>query len=98
MDLSLFRRLRPAEVCDAALPGEGRWTEALGRDLWGLALAGCSVGWGAAVDCGVCPPGRVHETEALGRDLWGLALVGNSVGRGAAWGPVRLAQWGHRRS
>ena len=47
-DCRLFRRLRPAEVCDAALPGEGRWTEALGRALWGVTLMGYSGGRGAA--------------------------------------------------
>ena len=40
MDLSLFRRLRPAEVCDAALPGESmgrrRWGEPYGANPDGL--------------------------------------------------------------
>ncbi|MFR1802316.1 MAG: hypothetical protein ACLSWS_09755, partial [Faecalispora jeddahensis] len=61
---------------------EGRWTEALGGARWGLALAGCSVGWGTAVDCGVCTSGRGALDGGVGGSPLGQILMGCSVGRG----------------
>ena len=61
----LLRRMeRCGETAALALPGEGRWTEALGSPT-GQDLAGCSVGRGAAEVCDACPPGRVHGTECI---------------------------------
>ena len=47
-DLTLFRRLRPAEVCDACPTGRGALNGDVGGSPMGLALKGYSVGWGAA--------------------------------------------------
>ena len=75
MDLSLFRRLRPAEVCDAALPGEsmgrGRWGGPYGVEPAGLLRRMGRCGRLRGVPC---------RARGVGRRRWGEPYGANPDG------------------
>ena len=100
-DFSWFRRLRPAEVCDACPTGRVRW----GGKAGGY-LRGCPSGrvrWSGKA--GGCLWGVPCRASLLGRKGWrmpvGRALPGESVGSGrpadACGGcPSGRVRWGGR--
>jgi len=81
-DSILFRRLRPAELCEACPAGRVGWVERLVRPFGFLRAA--------ARTCWVCPAGRVGGVERLVGPFGsfcglppgpaGFALPGESVG------------------
>ena len=102
-DFSWFRRLRPAEVCDACPTGRVRWNGKAGG-----CLRGCPAGrvrWGGKA--GGCLRSVPYWASPLGRKgRWmpaGCALSGESVGSerpvdtcGAC--PAGRVRWGGRAS
>ncbi len=80
-DFSWFRRLWPAEVCDACPTGRVRWSGKTGgclrgcpagRVRWGGRAGGCLRG---------CPAGRVRWGGKAGGCLWGVPCRASPLGR-----------------
>ena len=79
-DFSWFRRLRPAEVCDACPTGRVRWDGKAGGCLWGVPCRASPLGrkgrrMPAGVPCRASPLGRKGRRMPMG-----CALPGESVG------------------
>ena len=90
-DFSWFRRLRPAEVCDACPTGRVRWVGKAGgclrgcpagRVRWSGKTGGCLRG---------CPAGRVRWSGMAGGCLWGVPCRASLLGRKGRWMPVGRA-------
>ena len=79
-DFSWFRRLRPAEVCDACPTGRVRWDGKAGGCLWGVPCRASPLGRkGRRIPAGV--PCRASLLGRKGRRMpVGRALPGQSVG------------------
>ena len=90
-DFSWFRRLRPAEVCDACPTGRVRWVGKAGgclrgcpagRVRWSGKTGGCLRG---------CPAGRVRWSGMAGGCLWGVPCRASPLGRKSRWMPAGRA-------
>ena len=90
-DFSWFRRLWPAEVCDACPTGRVRWSGKTGgclrgcpagRVRWGGRAGGCLRG---------CPTGRVRWGGKASGCLWGVPYRASPLGRKGRRMPVGRA-------
>ena len=92
-DFSWFRRLRPAEVCDACPTGRVRWDGKAGGCLWGVPCRASPLGRkGRRIPMGCALPGesvgRLGAWEPMG--FCGLlpgsaAFPGQAMGRKGGW-------------
>ncbi len=81
-DFSWFRRLRPAEVCDACPTGRVRWGGKAGGCLWGVPCRASPLERkGRRMPVEVCPAGRVRWGGKAGGCLWGVPCRASPLGR-----------------
>ena len=100
-DFSWFRRLRPAEVCDACPTGRVRWGGKAGGYLWGVPCRASPLGRkGRRMPMGCALPGESVGSErpadACGACPAGRVRWGGKAG-GCLWGvPYRASPLGRK--
>jgi hypothetical protein len=100
-DFSWFRRLRPAEVCDACPTGRVRWDGKAGGCLWGVPCRASPLGRkGRRMPMGCALPGQSvgaeRPADAYGVCPAGRVRWGGKAG-GCLWGvPYRASPLGRK--
>ena len=100
-DVSWFRRLRPAEVCDACPTGRVRWDGKAGGCLWGVPCRASPLGRkGRRMPMGCALPGQSvgaeRPADAYGVCPAGRVRWGGKAG-GCLWGvPYRASPLGRK--
>ena len=100
-DFSWFRRLRPAEVCDACPTGRVRWDGKAGGCLWGVPYRASPLGRkGRRMPMGCALPGESVGAERPA-DTYGVCPAGrvrwSGRASGCLWGvPYRASPLGRK--
>ena len=95
-DFSWFRRLRPAEVCDACPTGRVRWDGKAGGCLWGVPCRASPLGRkGQRMSMRCALPGESVGAERPA-DAYGVCPAGRVCWVGKAGGCLRASPLGWR--